>query len=130
MAASDWYTLYTTATGVIRGHTSEVGLPSPVPAGITVVNHGPNRMDQTNRWDASTRTWVPIPPPVVIDRLQDLANHPFLSQVWTRLTVAQRTQLRKAMVWLLGGYRFRQELEEVSLNPPEGWPVDPANATE
>lgn len=130
MAATDWYTLYETATGVLRGHTSEQGLPSPIPGTFTVVNHGPNRQDQLNRWNAATRAWVAIPPEVLIDRLQDLANHPYLSAVWSRLTVAQRTQLRKAMVWLLATHRYRTQTEDVAIDPPTNWPTDPANAVE
>lgn len=130
MALTDWYTLYETATGILRGHTSEAGLPSPVPGTFTVVNHGPDRQDQTKRWDVPTRTWVPIPAEVLIDRLQDMVNHPYLSGAWTRLTTTQRQQLRKAMVWLLGAHRFRRATEEVPLDVDPSWPTDPANAVE
>jgi hypothetical protein len=130
MAAGDWYTLYTTATGVLRAHTSEQGLPSPALPGVTVVPHGPARQDQGNRWDVATRQWVAIPPEVLIDRLQDLAAHPYMAEVWQRLTAAQRTKLRKAMVWLLASRRYRQQTESVAIGDPENWPADPANATE
>jgi hypothetical protein len=130
MASGDWFTLYDTATGALRGHTSEAGLPSPIPAGITVVEHGPARQDQGNRWNATTRTWVAIPAEVLVDRLADLAGHAYLANVWSRLTAAQRTQLRKAMVWLLGGKRYRQPTEEVALDVDPSWPTDPATVTE
>jgi hypothetical protein len=130
MAAGDWYTLYETATGILRGHTSESGLPSPIPAQFTVINHGPARQDQGNRWNVATRTWVAIPPEVLIDRLQDMVNHPYLSGAWTRLTTTQRQQLRKAMVWLLASRRYRRQTEEVAIDPPDVWPSDPANAVE
>jgi hypothetical protein len=130
MAAGDWYTLYETATGILRAHTSEAGLPSPVPAQFTVVAHGAARQDQGNRWDVSTRAWVAIPPEVLIDRLQDLANHPYTAELWSRLTAAQRVKLRKVFVWLLGTRRYRQQLEEVSIDVPATWPTDPANAVE
>lgn len=87
-------------------------------------------MDQTHRWDPATRTWVAIPPEVRIDRLQDLANHPYAAEIWSRLTVAQRTKLRKLMVWLLGTHRYRQPTEEVALDVDAAWPTDPANAVE
>jgi hypothetical protein len=130
MAAGDWFTLYETATGILRGHTSEAGLPSPIPAQFTVVAHGAARQDQGNRWNVATRTWVAIPPEVLVDRLQDLANHPYMAEVWQRLTAAQRTKLRKAMVWLLGSKRYRQPTEEVPIAVDLSWPTDPANATE
>jgi hypothetical protein len=130
MAAGDWFTLYETATGILRGHTSEAGLPSPIPAQFTVVAHGAARQDQGNRWNVATRTWVPIPPEPVVDRLQDLANHPYMAEVWSRLTAAQRTKLRKAMVWLLGTKRYRSTTATVSIDTDPDWPADPANATE
>jgi hypothetical protein len=58
--------------------------------------------------------------------LQDLAGHAYLSDVWSRLTVAQRTKLRKALVWLLGTKRYRQQTEEVAIAPDRDWPADPA----
>ena len=128
MAASDWYTLH--RDGTLLGHTSEQGLPPTIPDGVTIIAHGPARQDQGNRWDAATRTWVAIPPDVLIDRLQDMAQHPYLSNVWSRLTAAQRTQLRRAMVWLLGTKRYRQPTEEVAIDVDPGWPTDPANVTE
>ena len=130
MAAGDWFTLYDTATGVLRGHTSEAGLPSPTPQGMTLVAHGPARQDQGNRWDAATRTWVAIPPEVRVDRLQDLVQHAGLSGVWSRLTTQQRTTLRRAMVGLLGSRRYRTQTEDVAIDPPEGWPTDITQAVE
>ena len=130
MAAGDWFTLYDTATGALRGHTSEAGLPSPTPQGMTLVAHGPARQDQGNRWDAATRAWVAIPPEVLIDRLQDLVNHANLLDVWSRLTAAQRTKLRRAMVGLLASRRYRQQTEDVAIDPPAGWPSDITQAVE
>jgi hypothetical protein len=130
MAAGDWYTLYDTATGALRAHTSEQGLPSPALPGVTVVPHGPARQDQGNRWNVATRAWVAIPPEVLVDRLQDLANSAYMAEVWTRLTVAQRTKLRKAFVWLLGARRYRQQTEEVAIDVPPTWPADPTNVVE
>jgi hypothetical protein len=130
VAAGDWFTLYDTATGALRAHTSEAGLPSPALPGVTVVPHGPARQDQGNRWDAALRQWVVVPPEVLIDRLQDLANHPYASDIWSRLTAAQRLKLRKLLVFILAGRRYRQQLEDVAIEAPNGWPTDPANAVE
>lgn len=122
-----WWTIYRNADGVCLGHTSVE--PTAPPAGSTVLQHA-ERQDQVNRWDEATRAWVAIPAPVLIDRLQDLAQHPYLANVWQRLTAAQRTQLRKAVVWLLGTHRYRQPTEEVALDVDPSWPTDPANAAE
>jgi hypothetical protein len=125
--ADNWYTLYDPASGECKAHTSV--LPGAHP--WTVANHGADRKDQTHLWNRTTRAWdTPIPQPVMVDRLQDLANHPYLADVWTRLTVAQRTKLRKLIVWLLASRRYRQQFEEVSVDPPPAWPTDPAQAVE
>lgn len=84
-------------------------------------------MDQDWRWNPVTRAWdVPIPQPVLVDRLQDLANHPYAADIWSRLTVAQRQKLRRYLVWLLGSRRYRQQLEDVALDVDGAWPTDPA----
>ena len=122
-----WWTIYETITGILRGHTSIE--PTGLPGTLTVISHA-QRMDQANRWNAVLRAWEPIPAQVRIDRLQDALAHSYLSNVWARLTAAQRTQLRKFLVWLLGGKRYRESLEEVSIEVVSGWPTDPAQAVE
>ena len=122
-----WWTIYETITGILRGHTSIE--PTGLPGTLTVISHA-QRMDQANRWNAVLRAWEPIPAAVVSDRLQDAVAHPYLSNVWARLTAAQRTQLRKFLVWSLGSRRYRQPTEEVSLDIGSGWPTDPAQAVE
>jgi len=125
---SSWVTYYRTSDGTLLGHGTVP--PESIPKGVSIVSHGATRMDQGNRWDPATFTWVAIPPEVLIDRLQDMAQHAYLSDVWSRLTVAQRIKLRKAMVWLLGTHRYRQPLEEVSIDPTNGWSNDPTQVTE
>lgn len=65
-----------------------------------------------------------------MDRLQDLVQHAGLSGAWSRLTVTQRQTLRRAMVGLLGSRRYRQQTEEVAIDPPGGWPTDITQAVE
>jgi hypothetical protein len=124
-----WFTVYRTTDGALRVHTSiDPGDPG---AEWTVINHGEARQDQTHIWNPATRAWdIPIPVPVLVDRLQDLINHPYAAEIWTRLTAAQRTKMRKLMVWLLAGKRWRGQNEEVSIDPAELWPADPADAVE
>lgn len=128
MAAGDWVTYYDTATGEIRGCGTVP--PESIPPGISTVNHGTLRPDIGNRWNAATRAWVAIPPEVLVDRLQDLLAHPYVADMWTRLTVTQRLKLRRILVWTLAGRRWRQQSEEVAIDPPASWPADPANAVE
>jgi hypothetical protein len=56
----NWSTLYDTATGALIGHTSVQ--PTDVDPAWTVIDHGPNRQDQTNVWDPATHSWIPRPP--------------------------------------------------------------------
>jgi len=118
-----WYTLYVTATGECRAHTSV--LPASVDPSFTVVEH-PARQDQGARWNPQTLVWVPVPPPVMVDRLQDLADHPHAAEIWSRLTVAQRLKLRRTLAWLLGTRRYRQQTETVALDAPDDFPTDPS----
>jgi hypothetical protein len=123
-----WFSIYVTATGELKAHTSI--LPEQIDPAWTVIDHGETRQDQDNLWNVATRTWTPRPAPIVIDRLQDLANHPYAADIWTRLTVAQRTKLRKLFVWLLGTRRLRGQTEPICVDEPDGWPTDPAAVTE
>jgi len=120
---STWYSIYVTATGELKGHTS-IPVASPDPA-WTVVEHD-GRQDQTHRWNPATKAWDrPIPVPVMVDRLQDLADHPYAAEIWSRLTVAQRLKLRRTLAWLLGNRRYRQQNEEVAIDVAPEWPIDP-----
>ena len=106
-------------------------LPATLPPGSVLVGPTVDRQDQGFYWNTVTRAFdIPIPGPVMVDRLQDLAAHPYVSDVWSRLTPAQRVKLRKLLVWLLAGRRYRQQTEEVSIEPADGWPVDPAVVVE
>ena len=119
-----WYSIYVTATGELRGHTSIQ--PTGLPGTMATATHA-NRMDQTMRWNPTTKAWdTPIPVPVLVDRLQDLAGHPYAATVWSQLTVAQRQKLRQIMVWLMGSRRYRQVTEDVAVDVPDGWPSDPS----
>ncbi len=126
---ADWYAIVRDADGVLLGYGTV--LPDTLPPGSVLVGPTPDRQDQGFYWNTLTRAFdIPIPPPVLVDRLQDLAAHPYVSDVWSRLTPAQRVKLRKLIVWLLATHRFRQQLEETSLDPAEGWPTDPSVVVE
>jgi hypothetical protein len=116
-----WYAVVDDATGRLLS----VGSIEPAPSTGRVILTFADRPDQDTIWNPATRTFSPRPPDPVVDRLQDMANHPALAAAWSRLTPAQRTAMRKAFVWLLGSRRFRTPNEEVALDPPNNWPTDP-----
>lgn len=124
---ADWTAIYRISDGALLGCGTV--LPETLPVGSATRVY-PTRPDQGARWDPDLRDFTPLPPPVVIDRLQDALGHPALAAVWPRLTVAQRTALRRWLVWLLGSRRYREPGEEVSLDPPTAWPTDPTQVTE
>lgn len=124
---ADWTAIYRVSDGALLGCGTV--LPEQLPAGSATRVY-PSRPDQGTRWDPVLLDFVAVPPPVRIDRLQDAANHPALAAAWSRLTVAQRTAFRRYLVWLLGDRRYREPAEEVSIDPPAGWPTDPTQVTE
>lgn len=124
---ADWTAIYRTSDGVLLGCGTV--LPDRLPVGTSTKVY-PSRPDQGTRWDPAALDFVPIPPPVLVDRLQDALDHPALAAVWPRLTLAQRVALRRWLVWVLGGRRYREPGEEVAIEPPNGWPGDPTTVTE
>ena len=125
--AETWTAIYRTADGVLVGCGTVIA--DPLPAGTATRTYA-SRPDQGTRWDTGLLDFVAVPPEVLIDRLADLVTHPYLSSAWSRLTAAQRTQLRKALVWLLGPHRYRHATEEVALDVDSTWPADPSGAVE
>ena len=124
---ADWTAIYRVSDGALLGCGTV--LPAALPVGSATKVY-PGRPDQGTRWDPATLDFVPVPPPVRVDRLQDALTHPALATVWPRLTAAQRIALRRWLVWLLGSRRYREELEDVTLDPPEAWPTDPTRVVE
>lgn len=105
-----WFYLYETATGRLLSEASE----SPTPGAGQAVVSRPDRADSSVMWDAATASFVARPAKVLVDRVQDLADDPVLSAVWTRLTAAQRTALRNRLAALLGSQRMRGSGEQVN----------------
>jgi hypothetical protein len=121
----NWYTLYVTATGQCKAHTSV--LPPSVDPAWTVIDHGANRMDQTFLWNIASRAWdIPKPVPVLVDRLADIAAHPFAAELWSRLTAAQRIKLRQLLVWILASRRYRPLGDTTPVDADDSWYADPS----
>jgi hypothetical protein len=108
-----WFAVYESGTGRLVSVAQTVA--DPLPAGLAAAELGQRPAD-SQMWDTTTRTFVARPAKVIVDRLQDLADDPELSAVWTRLTATQRTALRNRLIRLLGQYRFRSQATGVDLD--------------
>ncbi len=120
-----WFAVYETLTGRLESVGSRLG---DVPLTHSVKEFA-DRPDQGTLWDPALRVFAPRPADVTFDRLHDIANHPYLGDVWTRLTTTQRAKLRKFLVWLLASHRYRPTTE-LPLDPDPTWPTAPDNVTE
>ena len=103
-----YYMLYETATGKPKSLSSVEA--NPVPAGHTSVDIG-TKPDKTVMWDEATKAFIPRPPKVLKDRLQDLIGKPRFKTFWQSLSAAQKSELRDGVIWLLGKARYRDEGE-------------------
>jgi hypothetical protein len=112
-----WHAVIDDATGRLVSLGQVVA--DPLPAGL-VAQDLPGRPADSQMWDEATRSFVPRPPKVLVDRIQDLADDPALVAVWTRLTAVQRTALRNRLVQLLGPHRFRSQSTPVDLGSERG----------
>lgn len=99
------FALYETATG--RLHSLGNVVVDPVPDGMTVMLVGDNPPDASVMWDEATRTFVPRPAKVLIDRLQDFLDRPGVQAVWDSLTPGQKIAVRDALIRILGPKRYR-----------------------
>lgn len=125
--AEIWYVVYRSTDGVLIGCGTSVA--DPLPPG-SIVRQYASRPDQDAHWDTGSREWIANIPEVLVDRLQDIANHSSLATAWSRLTTAQRTAMRRYIVWLLGNRRYRHQNDDVCVDPPDNWPSDPAQVSE
>jgi hypothetical protein len=111
-----WHYAYRTSDGVLIAESSEAIAPEAVAVRGLAVLESADRIDlSTSMWDEATRAFAARPPKVLIDRLQDLADDPALSAVWSRLTPTQRQTLRDRLVAFMGSARFRGDNEPVDL---------------
>jgi hypothetical protein len=76
-----------------------------LPPGVVVLTVAEPAQGQM--WDATQRAFVPRPVKVLVDRLDDLAANDDFRAVWQTLNLTQRAAMRRALIWVLGGRRFR-----------------------
>jgi hypothetical protein len=101
---------------------------STVPAGLDLspyeVRNVGERIDWAVKvWNRDTRTITDRPPPILIDRIDDLQARfmadPDFSAVWNALNATRKTQLRtgigRVLASVLRSFRFRDEAEEVEI---------------
>ena len=100
-----WFAVIVRATGEIRSICRKVtpNLPSSLEA-LQLA-----RKPETDKelWDKTARTFVPRPPKVIFDRVDDILNDPSLPP----MSAAQRNALTTVMAKILGIARFRAETE-------------------
>ena len=112
-----WHYLYDDTTGRLLTESS-VLIASP-PGGTLVLSRL-TRAEPNEMWDETTRLFVPRPPKVLIDRLQDLlTDTQFVGfkTVWESLTPARKTAIRDALIAWLGRARFRNVTASLVIQP-------------
>lgn len=112
-----WFLIYDTATGRLE---SECDTEITAKAGKTVLHLAdrPNISAGGVTWDTVTRTFIPRPAKVLIDRLDDIqtnSNFADFMTVYNSLNTANKTRLRNMIIRLLGNRRYRASLEAVEL---------------
>ena len=78
--------------------------------------------DFANMWDEATLSYIPRPPKMLINRLDDLDSHPKFVQfqeVMNSLTPQQRAKVRNALKAWLGGGLLRNESEDAVIFPED-----------
>lgn len=103
-----YFAIYEKATGRLRSLASRLTVALPLE--LEALDIGTSPADDT-MWDEATRTFIPRPPKVFVDRLQDLVDRPRFKTFWQSLNAAQKDELRDGVIWLLGKARFRNESE-------------------
>ncbi|KKM02264.1 hypothetical protein LCGC14_1786190 [marine sediment metagenome] len=102
-----WRAIYDTADG--RLHSVGTVWTDPPRAG-TDFKEFAEKPDDASMWDEVTRAFVPRPPKVLIDRMDDLEGHPTFTQfseVFDSLTNQQKAKVRNAIRKMLGAEQFR-----------------------
>jgi hypothetical protein len=124
-----WYGLVDPATGELKSVGTEAMFPDgnlDAFAGVYDVHaFGANQPDfATHRWSETTRTLEPRPAPVLVDRLDDIEQwlmaDPDFAAAWQSMNQTQRTAIRtgirRVLVRVAGGRRYRQTDEPAELD--------------
>lgn len=109
-----WRAYYLAATGELQSEGSG-GFPDTLPPGWTFKEY-PDRPDiHSLMWDNAARDFIARPPKVLVDRLDDLLTVPEFLTVWNSLNATRKTQIRTALIRLLGNHRYRNQGEPLEI---------------
>lgn len=82
----------------------------PLPSGLDFLEMEEKPPD-TDMWDEGTRSFIPRPPKVLVDRWDDLLNDPDFGPSHANLPPPFRAAQERAVKKLLGDERFRNQGE-------------------
>ncbi len=112
-----WFAIYEIATGRLKSLGTIKS--DPLRSGLAFIEFAQKPEDDVNMWDEGTLSYIPRPPKVLIDRLDDFEGHPkFLQfqEVFNTLNAQQKAKVRNALrAWL--GDTIRNESEDVVIFP-------------
>jgi len=101
-----YFMLYETTTGrPISLSSVEVAILRP---GTTSLDIG-TKPDGSVMWDEVSKTMIPRPPKVFVDRMTDLRSRPNFMAIFNSLTARQQNDLTNDIIFILGSERFRSE---------------------
>ena len=101
-----YFMLYETATGrPISLSSVEVVTLRPGTTSLDIDTKPTN--DQM--WDEASRSFIPRPPKVFVDRLEDFKSRPGMSGLFNALNPPQKQVIEDSFIFILGSERFREE---------------------
>lgn len=107
-----WFAVYRIDTGGLVSVGSSVVTDSELATRGLAKKVFADRPDQGDvEWDERTKDFVPLPPRVFNDRVDDFIADSDVARVWSSLTVAQQDALRDGLITLLGNERLRNPTE-------------------
>jgi hypothetical protein len=108
-----WYAHYDTTTGDLLSLGTVV--PDPLPDGTAVHSYTTRPDLAVVVWDTTTRDFIPLDPPTVVDRVTDLEADSGLTSVWATLDATQDQALKDRIGQLLGPFRNRYVFQPTDL---------------
>lgn len=111
-----WRSIYDSSDGRLLSVGSR--WTDPPRPGTSFLETADKPDDVANMWDEIARDWIPRPPKIRIDRMDDLETHPTFLQfqdVFDTLTAQQKAKVRNAIRMLLGEEQFRNIGQSVEI---------------
>lgn len=110
-----WYVMYEDKDGRLETESDTEIKPQE---GKTVLEFEtrPNVDVRGVMWDEATRSFIPRPQKILVDRLDDLQANPDFQQIRDVLDEAGKTKLQDIVIGLLGKERLRNANESVEVD--------------